>query len=239
MRLLADENFPGAAVAALRRAGFDVLWVAEANPGIADEAILDLCASTQRTLPTFDKDFGELAYKAGLPAQHGVVLFRVTSNSRRDRRRCRIGDPSASGLGWSLRGNHAPRRAHSEHSRPTLTGDSLLLQKPLNAARSSRALLATMGFMNATWRPSGEGTAQPRISLAVNTLGRLLSGWDPPPSHCYPIDQVVSTISIASRKKPKARSRLCYPQINRSAIESSASAWWKDYKLELPPRERS
>lgn len=78
MRLLADENFPGAAVAALRRAGFDVLWVAEANPGIADEAILDLCASTQRTLPTFDKDFGELAYKAGLPAQHGVVLFRVT-----------------------------------------------------------------------------------------------------------------------------------------------------------------
>lgn len=32
--LLADENFPGPAVAALRTGGHDLLWVAEARPGI-------------------------------------------------------------------------------------------------------------------------------------------------------------------------------------------------------------
>jgi hypothetical protein len=33
---LADENFPRPAVQALRDAGLDVLWIAEANPGAPD-----------------------------------------------------------------------------------------------------------------------------------------------------------------------------------------------------------
>ncbi len=31
----------------------------------------------QRGLVTFDKDFGELAYRAKLPATCGVILFRI------------------------------------------------------------------------------------------------------------------------------------------------------------------
>ncbi len=31
----------------------------------------------RRVLVTFDKDFGELAWKAGLPAECGIVLFRM------------------------------------------------------------------------------------------------------------------------------------------------------------------
>jgi hypothetical protein len=31
----------------------------------------------QRVLLTFDQDFGELAWRAGLPATCGVVLFRM------------------------------------------------------------------------------------------------------------------------------------------------------------------
>ena len=80
-RLFADENFPRPAVEALRQAGFDVLWIAESNPGDPDDDVLALSVSTGRTLLTFDKDFGELAYRRGLPAESGIVLFRLTPQS--------------------------------------------------------------------------------------------------------------------------------------------------------------
>jgi predicted nuclease of predicted toxin-antitoxin system len=81
MTFLADENFPRPAVEALRQAGFDVLWIAEANPGAPDDEVLALCISTGRVLLTFDKDFGELAYRRSRSAPCGIVLFRVTPQS--------------------------------------------------------------------------------------------------------------------------------------------------------------
>ena len=78
MKLLADENFPRPAVAALRKAGLDVLWIAETNPGACDDEVLRQCISGNRTLLTFDKDFGELAYRRRLPSHCGIVLFRIT-----------------------------------------------------------------------------------------------------------------------------------------------------------------
>ena len=74
---LADENFPGPAVQALRQAGLDVLWMSESHPGASDEEVLRLAAENNRVLLTFDKDFGELAFRSGVPAQCGVILFRV------------------------------------------------------------------------------------------------------------------------------------------------------------------
>lgn len=61
MRFLANENFPGAAVAALEAAGNDVVWVRTAAPGSSDPEVLAWAAREQRVLITFDKDFGELA----------------------------------------------------------------------------------------------------------------------------------------------------------------------------------
>jgi predicted nuclease of predicted toxin-antitoxin system len=81
MTFLADENFPRPAVEALRQAGFDVLWIAEANPGAPDDEVLAVCISTGRVLLRFDKDFGELAYRRGRSAPYGIVLFRVTPQS--------------------------------------------------------------------------------------------------------------------------------------------------------------
>jgi len=78
MRVLADENFPGAAVATLREAGLDVLWIAETNPGAPDDEVLAQCIATRRTLLTFDKDFGELAYRRGLTSDCGIILFRLS-----------------------------------------------------------------------------------------------------------------------------------------------------------------
>lgn len=77
MRILADENFPGTAVKALRKHGHNVVWVRTAKPGIEDRAILEWAQTENRLLITLDKDFGELAFGRNLPSECGVVLFRM------------------------------------------------------------------------------------------------------------------------------------------------------------------
>lgn len=77
MRLLANENFPGAAVEGLRKDGHDVMWVRTECPGVGDQTVLALAQSEGRIVLTFDKDFGELAFRAGLSANSGVILFRL------------------------------------------------------------------------------------------------------------------------------------------------------------------
>lgn len=78
MRLLADENFPIDAVEALRARGHDVLWIRTDAPGSEDDEILARAVSETRVLITFDKDFGELAFRSKLPSSCGVVLFRIS-----------------------------------------------------------------------------------------------------------------------------------------------------------------
>jgi len=78
MRLLANENFPLAAVEALRAAGYEVAWIREDSPGMSDDKILMRAQEEARIVVTFDKDFGELAFRSKLPAQSGVILFRIT-----------------------------------------------------------------------------------------------------------------------------------------------------------------
>jgi predicted nuclease of predicted toxin-antitoxin system len=77
VRFLANENFPGDAVASLRVSGHDVAWVRTDAPGEPDEQVLARAQRERRILLTFDKDFGELAWRASLPAESGVVLFRI------------------------------------------------------------------------------------------------------------------------------------------------------------------
>lgn len=77
MRFLANENLPGDAVAALERDRHDVVWVRTAAPGSTDESILAWAVREDRVLLTFDKDFGELAWRFRLPAKSGIILFRL------------------------------------------------------------------------------------------------------------------------------------------------------------------
>jgi predicted nuclease of predicted toxin-antitoxin system len=77
MRFLANENFPGAGVMALRAVGHDVAWVRVAAPGMNDSDVLAWAARDARILLTFDKGFGELAKASALPSSCGIVLFRV------------------------------------------------------------------------------------------------------------------------------------------------------------------
>src|ERR1700738_562337 len=75
MRFLANENFPGAAIEALRAAGNDVAWIRVDAPGSSDPEVR--AAREERVLLAFDKDFGELAKASPLPARCGVILLRI------------------------------------------------------------------------------------------------------------------------------------------------------------------
>lgn len=79
MKFVADENFPRQALLLLRQSGFDVASIAETNPGLPDTEVLGIASAEGRTLLTFDKDFGDLAFRQGLPASCGVILFRTGS----------------------------------------------------------------------------------------------------------------------------------------------------------------
>lgn len=79
MKFLADENLPADVVAAFSESGHDILWVRREAPGITDPEVLAWAAREERLLLTFDKDFGELAFRSGLPLASGVILFRVAA----------------------------------------------------------------------------------------------------------------------------------------------------------------
>ena len=78
MLILADENVPGPVIRALRQRGHDVLSVREVIRGADDRSILDRAQREGRLVMTFDKDFGELAFRSGLSSHCGVILFRLT-----------------------------------------------------------------------------------------------------------------------------------------------------------------
>lgn len=81
MRFLANENFPGDAIDALRQQRHEVVWIREDSPGISDIQVLDRAQRENRVLITFDKDFGDLAFRFGLPASCGIILFRISMTS--------------------------------------------------------------------------------------------------------------------------------------------------------------
>ena len=75
-KFLANENVPGEVVEAARQAGHDLTWIAESSPGAGDDAVLAAALAEGRVLLTFDKDFGEMAFRQGKTATCGVILLR-------------------------------------------------------------------------------------------------------------------------------------------------------------------
>ena len=82
MRIIANENVMATVVGELRNRGHDVLWVKESMPKAADDVILARAQAEQRLVLTHDKDFGELAFRYGLPAECGVILIRLSGKGR-------------------------------------------------------------------------------------------------------------------------------------------------------------
>ncbi len=80
MILLADENVDAPIVYALREAGLEVIYVAEVDPSISDELVLEQAGHAGALLLTADTDFGELVFRQGKMAS-GVVLLRLAGLS--------------------------------------------------------------------------------------------------------------------------------------------------------------
>jgi predicted nuclease of predicted toxin-antitoxin system len=60
----------------LRSDGHDVVFIAEFDPGIEDEAVLLRSRESNSVLLTADKDFGELVFRQHL-LHSGIVLIRL------------------------------------------------------------------------------------------------------------------------------------------------------------------
>lgn len=76
-----NENIPRRVIDTFRLKGYDVVSVRETMKGASDVAVLERAQKEKRILITNDKDFGELAFKTGLPAECGVILFRLSSTT--------------------------------------------------------------------------------------------------------------------------------------------------------------
>lgn len=80
MNFLADESVVRQIVERLRHDGHQVRYVAEMEPGISDEIVLDLANRERSLLITADKDFGELVFLQR-HLMSGVILNRLTALS--------------------------------------------------------------------------------------------------------------------------------------------------------------
>ena len=77
MRLLADEHTHFVVVDRLRGAGFDVEWIVQSMPGIADRDILARDDIGQFILITNDRDFGDLIFNHRLPCPKSILYTRL------------------------------------------------------------------------------------------------------------------------------------------------------------------
>lgn len=82
MRMVLNENLSATVIAELRQRGHDVLSVKESMRSAPDDIILARAQAEQRLVVTHDKDFGELAFRARLPAACGIVLLRLSGTDR-------------------------------------------------------------------------------------------------------------------------------------------------------------
>ena len=80
MKILADEGVDRPIVVRLRQSGYQVWYVAEKEPGISDETVLDLANREGAILLTADKDFGELVFRQERMTG-GIILIRLAGIS--------------------------------------------------------------------------------------------------------------------------------------------------------------
>jgi predicted nuclease of predicted toxin-antitoxin system len=80
MNFVADESVDQAIVQRLRHEGHQVWYVAEMEPGVSDDTVLNLANREAALLLTADKDFGEMVFRQRR-FSGGIVLTRLAGLS--------------------------------------------------------------------------------------------------------------------------------------------------------------
>lgn len=75
-QIVADESVDFRIVTQLRKIGLTIYSIAESQPSIKDEVVLDIAHTKNALLITEDKDFGELVFRLQLP-HRGVLLIKI------------------------------------------------------------------------------------------------------------------------------------------------------------------
>jgi predicted nuclease of predicted toxin-antitoxin system len=101
VEFVADESCAGPVIRALRRAGHDVIAIAEVAAGATDDEVIERALRQTRVLITEDRDFGELVYARGR-ATAGVVFLKFGSRARRAKPRVLV--EAIAKLGAKLQG---------------------------------------------------------------------------------------------------------------------------------------
>ena len=81
LKLLANENFPLQSVKYLQGKGFDVRAIGLDNPSVRDEVVIAFATAEERTIITFDRDYGELIFRNNYKPPCGVIYLRLDQYS--------------------------------------------------------------------------------------------------------------------------------------------------------------
>lgn len=76
IKFLANENFPLASLKILKLAGFDISYIGTDFKGISENEVIQIAIQENRTILTFDRDYGELIFKKKYKPTAGVIYFR-------------------------------------------------------------------------------------------------------------------------------------------------------------------
>ena len=85
MKFVADVNLELSVVEEIRSMGYQVVWIADLNPGMKDSELLAFAEEGNYILVTNDKDFGELVFRQR-KLTAGVVLLRIKGQDVRVKR---------------------------------------------------------------------------------------------------------------------------------------------------------
>ena len=77
MKIVADESVDFGIIENIRHNKIEVYSIAETNPGIPDNEVLNIAVDKESLLITEDKDFGELTFRMGFKHK-GIILIRLT-----------------------------------------------------------------------------------------------------------------------------------------------------------------
>jgi predicted nuclease of predicted toxin-antitoxin system len=76
LKFLANENVPLKSIQILVSKGIDIIGIGLEYPSVSDKEVMQIAIDQNRTIITYDSDYGELIFKFGYKPHAGVIYIR-------------------------------------------------------------------------------------------------------------------------------------------------------------------